>query len=79
MFSKKTCGLPSGRPSFIKISLRFARAVEDACPYRFGGFLNVMPVGEGLAPPDFINLNLNLFQQVILSERSESNFWEGER
>ena len=27
MFSKKTCGLPSGRPSFIKISLRFARAV----------------------------------------------------
>ena len=24
---------------FIKISLRFARAVGDACPYRFGGSL----------------------------------------
>ena len=32
MFSKKTCGLPSGRPSFIKISLRFARVVEAPTP-----------------------------------------------
>ena len=32
MFSKKTCGLPSGRPPFIKISLRFARVVEAPTP-----------------------------------------------
>ena len=40
MFSKKTCGLPSNRP----------RATNGR-PYRFGGFLNVMPVGEGSPLP----------------------------
>ena len=35
MFLKKTCGLLSDRPPFIKIALRFARAVGDACPYGF--------------------------------------------
>ena len=30
---------------FIKISLRFARTC-NARPYRFGGFFNLMPVGE---------------------------------
>ena len=38
---------------FIKISLRFARAVGDACPYRFDGFLNSMPVGEDFPLPTF--------------------------
>ena len=33
----------------------------------------------GYYPPALMSSNLNLFQQVILSERSESNFWEGER
>ena len=33
----------------------------------------------GYYPPDFYKINPYLFQQVILSERSESNFWEGER
>ena len=32
-------------PSFIKISLRFARAFKER-PYGFGVFLNSMPVGE---------------------------------
>ena len=39
-------GATSGRPSFIKVSLRFARVAEDVDPYRFGGFFNSMPVGE---------------------------------
>ena len=42
----------------------------------FNCWLKFLSVGEGLAPPAFINLPPNLFQQVILSERSESNFWE---
>ena len=40
-------------PPFIKVSLRLARAVGDACPYRFDGFLNSMPVGEGCPLPIF--------------------------
>ena len=35
----------------MKISLRFARVAEDVDPYRFGGFLNVMPVGEDIILP----------------------------
>ena len=35
----------------IKISLCFARAVGDACPYRFSCCLKLLPVWEGLAPP----------------------------
>ena len=38
-------------PSFIKISLRFARDAEDVVPYGFGGFLNLMLVGEGFPLP----------------------------
>ena len=44
-------GATSGRPPFIKISLRFARAAEDVVPYSFGGFLNSMLVGEGFPLP----------------------------
>ena len=41
--------------------------------------LPLLIVGEDIILPIFIKLNPYLFQQVILSERSESNFWEGER
>ena len=44
-------GATSGRPSFIKIALRFARVAEDVDPYRFGGFLNLMPVGKDIILP----------------------------
>ena len=43
-------GATIGRPSFIKVSLRFERAFNEH-PYRFGGFLNLMPVGEGSPLP----------------------------
>ena len=39
-------------PPVYKISLRFIRDAEDVVPYRFGGFLNVMPVGEGSPLPN---------------------------
>ena len=32
-------------PSFIKVSLRFARDAEDVVPYRFGGGFDVLVVG----------------------------------
>ena len=37
-------------PSFIKISLCFARAFKER-PYGFNGCLKLLSVGEGLAPP----------------------------
>ena len=38
-------------PVVYKISLRFARDAEDDVPYRFGGFLNSIPVGDGFPLP----------------------------
>ena len=48
-------------------------------PTGFGENFDILSVGEDIILPFFIKLNPYLFQQVILSERSESNFWEGER
>ena len=45
---------------FIKISLRFARDAEDVVPYRFGGFLNSMPVGEDIILPIYNKKTGNL-------------------
>ena len=51
MFSKKTCGLPSGRPSFIKISFCLKRTVGDAGPYKICGIFDILSVGEDIILP----------------------------
>ena len=43
-------------PLFIKIALRFARAVEDACPYGFDCFSKINACRGGYYPPDFYKI-----------------------
>ena len=60
-FSEKTCGWPSGRPSFIKISFRLKRTVNLRSKYG-----RTVPTGlivilificrGGVSPPDFFRV-----------------------
>ena len=51
-FSKEEFSDTSSVPKTLFII--YKRDAEDVDPYRFGGFSNVISVGEGLAPPDIL-------------------------